>query len=241
MKVSFSQRIILLYGVMFTLASSAEPDTRTVQAEFDRCKGTLDRVDRSVERFQDAVRNLKRYGMSEPRNFTDSISKEISNLESRLEYFRSRSARAAGQADKIRDELKSVKGPTCPSCVTSSVQLYCRYGETLSAEIDEYLARTSELQQRLIAHDMKKGPTGQREKNGGFVNHRVMLDSAIALKKIFLDSCVNHAGKTLWEQCVVTLHKADSLHACGAVSTAEKTVEIAKILFEKAVAKCEGK
>jgi hypothetical protein len=214
----------------------AEGNTRIVQAEFDRCSAMTERVERSLRRYEDAVNGLKRAPAQTSSDQSESMARDIAALENRLEYFRNRFERSQGQADKIRDDLKNVSGPTCPSCIESSVNLYCRSGESLQTDIDEYCAKAADLQ-------AKTGPQnagGSRGPDSGndFAARRADVGSAYDAVRVKVDACADHAAATLAGQAHITLVRADSLRTAGDTDAAEKALGIAASLLEKSVKRC---
>ncbi len=218
--------------VCATFFARADSDTRTVQAQFQRCAQAMERVERSLRRYEDEIRRLKRAGDNLAGEKRETFRKEIAALENRLEYFRNRYERATGQADKIRDDLKSVSGPTCPSCVESSVKLYCRNAENLQTDIDEYLAKAGDLRSRM---GMRGAAPGE---SGDFTGRYAQLDSAYQTLTAEETACKDKAAATLLQQAGINLARADSLHAAGDETRAGKSLDIAGSLLEKAGQRC---
>ena len=201
--------IIIMIVVSFSTSfTSYAADTRTVQAEFDRCRSVMERVERSIKRYEDELSVLKRGVSGTSSNLNETISQELLPLENRLEYFRNRFERSRAQADKIHDELKNVNGPTCPSCVESSVNLYCRSGETLQTNLDEFLGKTEALRNRTASKS-----SDLFDVNESFEARRVVADSLYHLFSRAKDTCTDKAVTTLLEQARINLAKADSLKA----------------------------
>jgi hypothetical protein len=199
-----------------------------VQAEFDRCGAIMDRFERALRRYEDVVGALKRTTAT-LREKDGSFSREAAVLENRLEYFRNRFERARGQADKIRGDLKAVSGPTCPSCIESSVTMYCRNAETMQNDIDEYLQKATDLQGQIGT-----SPSASGEKPP-FMVHRGTVDSSYRS----IAGCDDRAATTLRDQAALTIARADSLHSRNNDADALKALDIAASLIEKAVARCE--
>jgi hypothetical protein len=234
-------RYVVFIGLLsFAVSSVAGTDTRTVQSDFDRCTGEMGRVERSLQRFQDAIGRLKRATDGAAVEKQEGMVNAVTSLESKSEYFRGRYDRAAAQADKIRDDLKNVNGPVCPSCVSSSVNLYCRNSETLLANLDEYIAKASEIESRMRNLTHTSG-LGSLAKSGDAALRRLSIDSIMGLRKSMLDTCSAPQVKTLWSQCIINLHKADSLHNAGAYGAEGKALDIAELLLTKALHACENK
>ncbi len=138
-------------------------DTRTVQAEFDRCTATMERVERSLRRFDDALERMKQNIGNHVPGKREEWSGEMTALENRIEYFRNRFERVRGQADKIRDDLKNLTGPACQSCVSSGVELYCRNSESLLTDLEEYLNKASDLEARMQGRSFSASGRGSGE------------------------------------------------------------------------------
>lgn len=224
-----------LLVVCVTFSAAADSDTRTVQAQFDRCASAMERVERSLRRYEDEIRSLKYTGNNLAAEKRETFQKDVAALENRLEYLRNRYERATGQADRIRDDLKNVSGPTCPSCVESSVKLYCRNAEGLQTDIDEYLAKAGDLRSRA---DMQKEAPGQ---SNAFTGRYAALDSAYQALADENTACSDKAAAALLQQAGVNLARADSLHAAGDETQAVKSLDIAGTLLEKAGKRCAEK
>jgi hypothetical protein len=233
-------RTVLL---VFAALATADVDTRTVQSEFDRCESVMERVKREMLRFEDAVGRLKR-ALDGRRNAVDrEVMQSYVKLENRVDYLRGRIDRSAGQRDKINGDLKNVSGPTCPSCVVSSVNLFCRNGETLTREIEECLADAAALQDRLGATGtMPEGwSSGGDTAQASFIAERASIETAIAAYTPRFDTCTSEAAGTLRKQFEANLRRADSLQAAGGVTESLQALKLAGLLLKQASAKCGAK
>jgi septal ring factor EnvC (AmiA/AmiB activator) len=210
--------------------AAADSDTRTVQAEFDRCSAVMERFERSLRRYEDAVGALKR-SVAALRDEGGSFSREAAALENRLEYFRNRFERTRGQADKIRGDLKNVSGPACPSCIESSVNMYCRNAETMQNDIDEYLLKAADLQGRVETPAVAFG------EKPSFGQRRSAVDSSYRS----IAGCDDRAVATLRDQAALNIARADSLHSLKDAAAALKALDIAASLIGKAAARCVRK
>ncbi|MFP4014162.1 MAG: hypothetical protein ACLFVQ_08775 [Chitinispirillaceae bacterium] len=221
-------------AVLFTVAHiHADPSTRTVQAEFSRCESAMKRVEREIERYEKLVAGLRDV-LRTRRQDAKCNPLEISGLHSRVEYFRSRLERTRSQADKIRSDIKSVEGPTCPSCVSSSVDLYCRHYEHLSEAVTEYYSKASDIRNRM----RQSRESGTAEPDSSHVTLLESCREQISSSRATLDSCTSPAGKALWEQCRINFHAADSLFSAGRKNKGEQALDLTRMLFEKAMQKC---
>ncbi|MBN1309517.1 MAG: hypothetical protein JXA18_16475 [Chitinispirillaceae bacterium] len=214
----------------FPAIIGADDDTRTVEAEFERCESTMERVKRDMLRFEEAVDRLKRAIEGSKSAKDQETMQSFLKLENRVDYLRGRIDRSAGQRDKVSSDLKSA-GATCPSCVSSSVNLYCRNSETLTSEIEKCLADAAALEDRI----------GGGKSDATIDIQRTAIAAAMAKRKSLLDTCSSEAGKTLWKQCDVNLRRADSLKAAGAVEESKQALKLVKLLLDKAISKCGGK
>ena len=217
---------IFLVIAAYAVLVAADSDTRTVQAEFDRCRSVMDRLERSLRRFEDLVAQVKRADDDGP------LQHEAAALENRLEYFRNRFERARGQADKITGDLKNVSGPTCPSCVESSVGMYCRNGETIQNSLDDYLVKAEDLLSRT-----GKRKAANTDSSSDFRQRRSAIDSLYRA----LESCSEPAAAPLISQTAVNLSRADSLQAAGDDKAAATALDIAESLITKARRRCGSK
>ncbi|MBN1130138.1 MAG: hypothetical protein JXA71_14195 [Chitinispirillaceae bacterium] len=212
-------------------------DIRGVQSEFDRCISIMERCERTLRSFEDAAGRINRALHDLPATSVGKARDEAALLESRIDYYRNRYERARGLADKTRDDLNNVNGPTCPSCVESAVSLYCRSAETLQEDLDEYLQKAAELEMRL---GRKKG--GERPfSRPAYDTNAASLDSAIDHGRNMLASCQDKGVHALWRQVVRNREKADSLYACGETKRGVQALSISRTLLLKAEEKCAGK
>ncbi len=208
----------------------ADSDTKTVQSEFDRCSALMERFERSLRRYENVVDAIKQ-SAEIPRDKDGAVLREAALLENRLEYFRNRFERARGQADKIRSDLKNVRGPTCPSCVESGVNMYCRNAETISNDIEEYLQKAADLQSRISAASVAGG------KETSFMRRRSAADSSYRAVTV----CDDRGAETLRNQAALALARADSLYSIKDTVSALKALDIAVSLCEKASLRCVKK
>lgn len=237
MKVKFLLCILIVITAFSTIAS-ADSNTRSVQSEFDRCTAVIERFERSLRRFEDAVNVLKRDPTQLPVTGKDLITREIASLENRYEYFCNRFERVRGQADKIRGDLKNLSGPICPSCVLTSVNLYCRTGETIQNDIDEYLLKAAELKNRIGIQQKLPIQTENISKGTvSFTRRRTSADSLCTIAQ----SCNNPAAATLYRQGVLNLQRADSLYKNNKETPAFTVLNIAVSLLQKALHRCNNK
>ena len=227
--------------VMLCLARAATgSDIRSVETQFDRCESTMERINREILRFEEAVERLKRLVERNRERYGD-YEKNIVKLENRVDYFRSRFDRSTGQRDKIRTDLNNVSGTTCPSCITSSVDLYCRNSETLTSELEDYFTRVSALEDRITSStETVPDKEATAKKTVSYVSRRKQTGASIDLHKSLFDACDSGAGKLLLQQCTINLQRADSLDSAGAAEQSLTTLDLVELLLKKAVAACGG-
>jgi FtsZ-binding cell division protein ZapB len=223
-------------------ATGTESDTRAVTAEFNRCESATERIKREMSRFEETVQTIKRISVNmHDKDKSGDLSREVANLESKNEYFLSRINRIANQRDKIQDDLKSVKGPTCPSCLSSSVNLFCRSSDLLATEIEQYLSRASDLAEKLHDRSNSQSPAIEEHRNdSSLVIRRKSIGAQMTFNRTLMDSCTVAAGQSLWKQCMVNLHRADSLLSTGAIEQSDRTLGVVELLLGKAIRKCGG-
>ena len=228
---------LFVLAFMAGISLAGESDTRAVQSEFDRCKGIMERINRSIQRFQDIIADLKRTVDAAAPEKREAMSREVAPLESKVEYFRGRFDRATGQTVKISCDLKSAKGGRCSSCLASCVNLNSRNAEIMLTDVDDQIAKATQLQSRW----RRVSPEAAAGRIPGaadtYAHRRSAIDSVMGNKKTMLDSCSSSAGKMLWTQCKRNVCKADSLHAAGATAS-EKALDVAELLFKKALDAC---
>jgi hypothetical protein len=210
-------------------------DMQSVEADFDRCAGVMERTERSLREYEGAVQRLLRIVEQLPAVRRKGEKEEVNTLARRVDYFRNRLERAAGLADKTRDELRNVSGPTCPSCVISAVNLYCRHNEILRDELDEYREKASAFESRLAGEQGAGGVAA----SGYYADDAASLDSSLARARDVLESCGDPAAAALWRQAVLNRRKADSLADAGFTDRARKAIALSRVVLQKAVGKCE--
>jgi hypothetical protein len=224
-----------LFVIAITLTVFADADTRTVTADFERCHANMERFERDLRRYDDAVDRLGETAVKLGANSGNNIARELTALENRREYFHNRFERSRSQAEKLRGDLKNVGGPTCPSCVQSSVNMYCRMIETIQNEIDEYASKASDLQHRIGAKS-RQAAVSPSAKSGDrdFKTRRLTIDSLYHSTT----ACGGAAAKTLHNQVKITLARADSLDRCNNSASALKSLDIADALLKKTSERC---
>ncbi|MBN1756743.1 MAG: hypothetical protein JW863_00405 [Chitinispirillaceae bacterium] len=223
-------QVLVLFCAILVAADS---DTRTVQAEFDRCHSVMERLERSLRRYEDAVGRIIRTVRRSDYTGKNHLRQEAASLENRLEYFRNRFERSRGQTDKITGDLKNVNGPTCPSCVESSVNMYCRNSETLQNSLDEHIIKADDLLNRL---DSPSAPVGSAV--SGKVTDVERQRAAIDTRYRSIESCSTESAIPLIRQAGVNMQRADSLITAGNENDARKALDIAGALVEKAAERC---
>ena len=232
MKIKSGLIFLMLCGFNFKLSVYAQSDVRIVQSEFDRCLSVMERIERSLKRYETSLHSLKRTVTKIKTADKDNISDKVSAHENRFEYFRNRYERIRGQADKLHDDLKS-SGPVCPSCIESSVNLFCRSNETLQNDLDDYLVKLSELQSITgLGNDSKSKENSFKHRLGYIKELCKKLN-----KKI--ESCNDNAVNTLWEQARINLKRADSLYSSNETGSAVRALEISESLLQKIQLRCE--
>lgn len=210
----------------------AQSDARMVQSEFDRCMSVMERIERSLKRFENNLDLIKRSKSDKKEN----ISREISTFENRLEYFRNRFERVRGQADKLRDDIES-SGPVCPSCVESSVNLFCRSNETLQNDIDNYMINLGEIQSKMGLNE-----NNNNENVGKPISFKARRDKVETLcetLKSRVEACNEKAIKTLYKQAIINLNRADSIYNSNETNSAMKALDISESLLNKIQTRCK--
>lgn len=213
-------------------------DMQSVQADFDRCAGVMERIERLLREYEETVQRLQRFHGHMPSVDTSTAEDGVNALVRRIDYFRNRVERAAGLADKTRDDLKNVSGPTCPSCVISAVNLYCRHTEILRDDIDEYREKAFVLESRLSSRQKGPGDTGGA--SADYERETSSLDSSMARAENVLASCDKRAAAAFFRQALVNRKRADSLYAAGMTDRAHNTISLSRVLLHKAFSACEG-
>jgi hypothetical protein len=218
----------------------AQSDTRSVTSQFERCSMVMDRVDRTIRRYEDIIEKQKQFIDNNNSIKSDNSSAEVLYMENKLEYFNNRAGRARNQSDKIREELRNVSGPSCPSCIESSVNLYCRNAEALLSEINEHIAKAGN--KSIQGNDSYGSVSEDKHANGlrkGFALRRAALDSLKIAVTESLSSCADKSASVLHRQAMAAVVRADSLvlnvHDTAA---ANSNINIAETLFRKAAQKC---
>jgi len=233
-RITAAVAAVTAIALIIASQSFAGADVRNVQAEFNRCGASMERAERSLKRYEDAVLGLKRAVSGKAFPADKSLPLEIEALENRLEYFRNRFERGRGQADKIRDDLKNLSGPVCPSCIESSVNLYCRSAEALQGDIGDCLTKAEDLRMRM---GLKEDKPAQDEAED-FEHKWAVADSLYRVLRSSGDACADKAAATLMEQALVNFRMADSLHRTGNAAAASQAIDIAQSLLEKASKRC---
>jgi hypothetical protein len=232
------QIVFLVLFLSFPILST-DSDTRSVEAEFERCETTIERSRRELARFEEVIQRLKRSMDKATLDSTHTAVRDVFRLTNRIEYLRSRIDRLNGQRDKIRNDLRNVKGPSCPSCISSSVNLYCRNGENLAGELDDCLSEATALEDQLRSRKERTGSSS--EKPESFSHRYRKIEKTISEKKTLIASCGSAAGAALWEQSGINLARADSLNKAGEENQSLETLDLVELLIQKALKKCGEK
>lgn len=224
-------RLIFIHIILISLSVNSESDINTVKAEYGRCVSVMERVERAIRRYEEVIRILQ--GRSNNINGNINLTKEFTTLENRAEYFRNRYERAKSLSDKISSDLKEVKGPTCPSCIESSVNLYCRNSEILLNELEDYITKASDLNGKLIELEaQKKDAFTKSELSYESTKHKIdsMYNS--------LNICKDSVTEVLTLQIKRNISKADSIYKNKEVEPAIKLLKIAESLINKINKRC---
>lgn len=228
---------LLLSAVLVSFGS----DVRTSQAEFERCESTMERVRRGFTRYEETIRRLKDRAEKQSSDVSVESSHKITKMENELEYIRGSIDRAAGQAVKIRSDIANLKGPTCPSCLTSSISMFCRNSERLLTEIEEHQYTAATIEERLRSSEISKTVSGTAPvTTDTWKKQRASIDSLLSEHQKGLDSCTREAGISLWKQCTINLNAADSLNRTGATQRRDQAIRMVEILLPKAIKTCCG-
>lgn len=228
MKIISGLIFLMLCGFNFKLSVFAQSDVRIVQSEFDRCLSVMERIERSLKRYETCLHSLKRT-VADIKT-ANNVSDKVSAHENRLEYFRNRYERIRGQADKLHDDLK---GSEAVCRIELSVNLFCRSNETLQNDLDDYLVKLSELQS--ITGMGKDNET----KENGFEHRRSYLKELCKTLNEKIGSCNDKAVNTLWEQAQINLNRADSLYRSNETGSAVRALDISESLLQKIQIRCE--
>ena len=231
---------ILIYSFTIFSLLFAVSDTQTVSKEFERCFTVMESNGRALKRLEELINNLNQ--SIQKRSISSfekqSAIKEISVLENKLEYFRKRFERSNGQADKIRGDLKNISGPVCPSCIESSVNLFCRTQENLQTDIEEYIIKAVEVGANLGLKDNKNYKDKQNELKDKYKKQLVSIDSLLRIYQHGFDTCSDHGAKTLISQVKINITRAESLYVCNNIESSLQSLNIAYSLIEKAIKRC---
>jgi chromosome segregation ATPase len=210
---------------------SGESDTRSVKSDFDRCTSAIERTQRELLRFETMLQNIEKDISKKGAAVSNDHRRELQQLMAKYEYLNNRIDRTTGQRDKISSDLKNLSGPVCPSCVSSSVDLYCRSSETIQNELDAFTGRASVLQDAIQGEDAPANKTD-------FISRRQKITRNIEQYGDSIETCSSAAGKLLWKQCRINLQRADSLHDAGKTEQSIKTLSLVELLVTRAVTKC---
>lgn len=227
--------------LVLTVLVSFGSDVRTSQAEFERCESTMERVRRGFTRYEETIRRLKDRTEKQSSDMGVESFQKITKMENELEYIRGSIDRSAGQAVKIRSDIANLKGPTCPSCLTSSISMFCRNSERLLTEIEEHQYAAATLEERLRSSETSKAASVSAPlTTDTWKKQRAAIDSLLSQHQQRLDSCTREAGISLWKQCKINLGAADSLHRTGATQLRDQAIRMVEILLPKAIKTCCG-
>ncbi len=126
---------ILIATFALTLAAYGNENTSRVKTDFVKCSGTIKRTERTIKRIETDITRVKSDITVLYLPDRDGIIREIESISNQVENHKERLERIVGMSDKINGDLQNLSGPVCPSCIVSSVNLYCRNAENLSAAL----------------------------------------------------------------------------------------------------------
>ncbi len=231
---------LLIVVILSTGHVHAEYTLRTAEAEFDRCHARIERAERTVRRLESQVKELLRLERGATTADENVNSAAIATLESKVQFFHNRLERSRGQADKIRTDLRNASGATCPSCVKSSIDLYCRNAEHVLTESEEHLEEARRLASVLQKPTGTVTATNTSDAKDELGNRLERLHALAGKLAPILDTCSNSAGIVLRDQALKNIAKADSLVSVGSVEASSRAADIAENLVRKAANQCEG-
>lgn len=209
----------------------ADADTRSVQAQFDRCGSLVERHSRLVRDYEYAVAALRVSGERMHTGSRETYLSQVGAMGGRVESARGRLERSGGQADRIRSQLAAVAGPSCPSCVVSAVNMYCRTADMLESELDDIGNSIRELEEQLGAQG---GAPALHEAVGDVVQ----IDDLVREQGERLNACPDETAAALWQQGLLSASRGDSLAKADDAQGARQSYTVARTLLLRAVAQC---
>jgi|GEM_PF-3476145 len=239
MKLQCIASLLLLSCI--SLCAGAGSQMRTVESTFERCESVMERVKRDMLRFEEEVERLRRSFDAQAASADDKTAQAILKLENRVDYLRGRIDRTASQRDKVRNDLKNISGPICPTCVSTAVDLYCRNSESLTREIETARTDASALHDK-IGHVSPSATSEEgRRQSANTDSLHTALRKAGKNANPRMDSCKDGSAVTLWNQFRINLNRADSLKTAGTVGEEyTQTLHLAQLLLQKALSKCSS-
>ncbi len=124
------------------LGGSYAEDIETVRSRLEMCADRLDRTEYELERVERTLEDLRDLDNGSVSGNQETGTFE--NLSNRTGLLTRRVSRARTQHRRILDRIRDIKG-SCPDCVRSDVDLFCRQAEGVHSESGELLDRLREL------------------------------------------------------------------------------------------------
>jgi hypothetical protein len=213
----------------------AEAATWTqIDQSLNRCSNSLDRARRMLSTYEAETERLRRVGVKSERENHDYKNRLLDAASTRAEYLRNRIERIENLYTRLeRDiETKRRESGSCPSCISSSVDLFCRQSKTL---LDELRGQTS-----IIREHQKKLERKTLSEKSDTAKIEFPLDSLLELVASKADSTQNPRASTLLQKAYEHYNLSNKFHAEKKSEKAGKEAAIARRFAKRALEIASG-
>lgn len=130
--------MLLMFGVVFGVGAE---DIESARARLELCSDQLNRTEYELDRTEQTIEDLRDIDIA--TGSPENLAGTLESLSSRHDLLKRRLTRARTQYARIKDRLGDLSG-SCPDCISSDVDLFCRQAENVYSESGELLDRIRE-------------------------------------------------------------------------------------------------
>ncbi|MBD3418981.1 MAG: hypothetical protein GF398_02565 [Chitinivibrionales bacterium] len=138
--------------IIFWPAGAHASSWAQISQKFRSCESKFKRCERHYAAFTSQLRRvttLQRSAGAASRSQQDEL---LQSIDAKDTYFKNRIDRIARMSKKIGKDIRtgSSSGSSCPNCIVSSVNLYCRQCESLFGDLNEISAQLRRKENKLV-------------------------------------------------------------------------------------------
>jgi hypothetical protein len=217
----------MMIAVLFASCALLAGSWQQVEQKFQRCQNRMERVRQQFESFRASAQRLGSLRNTASISDTTRFDNFLTALRAKEEYLTNRVERTRNMGDQLRRDIdtQSKKSTSCPECIVSSIDLFCRHGESLEKELRKQIIKIRQFE-RSVQHDI-----GEESKDAAVESlDEIMKNAGEAVEKTG-----NAAAKKVYDKAVAHFKTFQQLRAKGKKEAAGKEAEISRKLAEKAI------